>query len=405
MIISGVSRANDIKLYEERGITPNLSSLNKIINNAAKSAKQNYKRLLPPKVMSEDLYIKHWIRDAINHDIAKKSVKEFTIKETPDELKASLDFFLIYPPELQNEVRREIQAAPSSERNKIWDNFNLSYEEIEKVFISLTIQRNNSVVRPTYKNFLDFKLTLFRIPIDAFEYFVSNKSELIAFCQSKLPTNVKSNEYFFSEFAKPCYLCLLPDFPFKSLDEVLSCFFEEHQALKKYKKKIKIKFAKYSRVEYKKESDTFEIQIRQENANLRHQAIDLIHELSHVVSSLEDYKKDILPGERGKYYQEKEAIEKELEFLKNRYPSLYKAAFGDFLQIFHRVMFEIELYKNPSQDLSKLYAQLFNRCFKGANQKQNRSYILEDYIVEMPLLTLSHAVAQATIIKDLLRNR
>ena len=64
-----------------------------------------------------------------------------------------------------------------------------------------------------------------------------------------------------------------------------------------YKSKIDISFGDSSQSRYIKEIDRFDIQINK-NQNFKHQSIDLIHELSHIIYRIECYKNEILPEEK-----------------------------------------------------------------------------------------------------------
>ena len=84
--------------------------------------------------------------------------------------------------------------------------------------------------------------------------------------------------------------------------------------------------------------------------------------------------------------------------MKKLSPEIYKARFADALRLFHSVLFQIELYKNPKQDLSKLYAKIFNRCFKEGKQKTNPLYTLDNTIVLGPLPNFPRAIAEANVL-------
>ena len=153
-----------------------------------------------------------------------------------------------------------------------------------------------------------------------------------------------------------------------------------------------------STVSYKKETDSFEITIDR-YSNTRHQIIDLIHELSHVIYYLESLSNSDDPFSKGTYIREKEAAKVESTILKKLSLSLYKALFVQNLLLLHRVLFEIEIYRKPSRDLGKVYAQIFNHCFKSADQKRNLLYLMDERIIFSPLSSLPHAVAEVNTLK------
>ncbi len=115
---------------------------------------------------------------------------------------------------------------------------------------------------------------------------------------------------------------------------------------------------------------------------------------------LEDFKTGRSPLEQGRYKSEKSAIEFELKFLKNLSADLFHAHLGDILLLLQRVLFEIDIYNNPKQDFSKLYAETFNRCFLKARQKSNYLYLLDENIVLKPLSSLPAAISYAELLLD-----
>jgi len=130
--------------------------------------------------------------------------------------------------------------------------------------------------------------------------------------------------------------------------------------------------------------------------------MDLIHELAHVVSMLKIFKKDKHLAFMGTYYWEKLAIQIEMNFLNKYFPKLFLAKLGNILQIIHQTLFEIEIYHDPKKDPDELYAICFNRCFKGASQKNNRSYLLNQDILYHHFRLLPYAVAYTNTLTNIL---
>lgn len=313
-------------------------------------------------------------------------------------LYGSIKYYTVFPDEIRDQLKEKLYKSPVVERERVWNSFGLLFKEIEEAFIQFSTQRNEMAKTKGKPSFIEFCLDLYKIPTEDYLEFEKNIDRVIDYCNKELP-EINKTEDFYAEFGNHCYICAIQDFPFNDLEEVKEYVFNKCSNLEKEKDKINIVFDNYSQAEYKKENDSFEIKIDQ-NLNLRHKSTDLIHEMSHLINYLDllNQGKDL--KEVGVYLKEKETTQIELDLVSKISPSLYKALFGEFLSVFQRVLFEIELYKNPDQDLSKLYAQTFNRCFKGANQEVNRSYILEDRIVKQPLSSLSHAVALAKIIAE-----
>ena len=241
---------------------------------------------------------------------------------------------------------------------------------------------------------------MYKIPKSIYKLFIKDFDKIVKICHSHLSIGDNIND-FYTEFENHCYLCNLQEFCFNNLNEVKHYVSSNNKIIGAYKSKIDIAFGDSSQSSYIKETDRFKIQINK-NQNFRHQSIDLIHELSHIIYRIECYKKEILPEENGSYINELETTKIELNILKGISISIYGTIFGEFLKVFHRVLFEIEIYKNPNQDLDKIYASTFNVCFKGSNQIKNRSFILDEKIIRNPFSTLPHAIAQFRIIKQLI---
>ncbi len=386
-----------LKIYRERGLNPDIKSLIKLISRQSKLAKDQYQKLSTPKTMSEGLYVHAWVRNAVIHDI----YENIKIIRPEHEYKASIDFYLAFPNSLRKKLRKDINSATLDQRAKVWNKYKLDFKKIEKTFIALTIQRNTWAKQKGFKNFLEEKLKHYKIPRKDYELFKAQTNNLIKYCNSQLP-KIKLPSIVLTEFTKPCYLCLSTNFPFTNLEETINFVFGEYEILQKFKKKIKIKFTDYSEMSYNVQDDSFEISI-EKDTNLRHQSLAIIHELIHVVNHIESYKRGFLPSEKGNYFQEKETLKKEIPLLKKISPVFYKSIFSEFLKVFQQVLFEIELYNNPNQNLSKLYADVYNLCYPQANQKQNRSFILNKDIVEQPLSILPNAIAQSIVIKKYLK--
>lgn len=382
-------------LYNTEGISVTLKDLKEIVSKAQKSAVENYKKLKPPKLIPIDTYARLWVREALAHDLAKKTVKPVKLDKPPIDYKAIVDFHLILPPELLHKVSRKILHTSPERGEEVWNSFNLPFKEIEEKFIAATVSKNKMAQRKGFKSFLEYQMFRYKISTADYINFERNINKAVDFCTNKL-SNINTPQSFFSEFSIPCYMCLLLSFPFKDLDETFDFIAKKYKVLDKFKKKIKIRFGESSTSLYKKETDSFEIVIDR-HANIRHQVTDLTHELCHVLNNIESFQKGFLPAESSAHIREKEATVLELDILKQLSADLHQAIIGQFLQVFCRILFEIEIYKNPNQDLSKLYAETFNRCYKGANQKKNRTYILDEKIILRPLISLPHALANVDI--------
>jgi len=310
-------------------------------------------------------------------------------KNLQGKYQASVDFLQIFPQEYQSKLQKLIWQVPASQRNKIWEDENVPYKEIEEAFIKLTEQRNTHAKEKGFKSNLEYFLSLYKISENDYAKFSDKFKKAIDYCNPVVFADKNTSADFLDEFGDHCYLCLSSDFPIENLKAAESMVNTFDSSLFPSKNEIKIveDDASFS----KRNVNFFEIHINK-NQNLRHQSVDLIHEMFH------GKNKD---NSQNKYQSEKKVVGLEIAFYKKLNTESYKALLGEFLKVFHRVLFEIELYKNPNQDLSKLYANVFNQCYKGANQSKNRSYILDDLIIRYPFLNLPHALAQAEVLSTL----
>lgn len=303
---------------------------------------------------------------------------------------ASINFLRIYPPEYQNRLQKKIWLAPISQREKKWNKEGVLYKDIEKSFIELTEQRNRQAREKGFKSNLEFFLDLYNISESEYYRLLAKFEKVLHYCHPMLSTTQdKLPPDFYAEFGNHCHICLINQFPINNLEKALTLVYKFDNKIELLKDKMKIMGDSESFTVRKK--DLYEIHVNN-NQNLQHQILDFVHEIFHLKT--DDRVKN-------KYLREKEVANLEMEFYKKYYPKTYNALFGEFLKVFHRVIFEIELYKNPNQDLSKLYANTFNRCFAGANQSKNRSYILDSLIIHHPFQNLPHFLAQIDLISNL----
>lgn len=375
-------------------------------------ASDNYDKLKDPRTMSKDLYIIHWVNTDLELDLTQKSLQLLATQNPYSNYKSSIEFFDVMPYELVSEIGRAILSqfpesnniGVSQNAKTVWEKYKLPVKKIERHFISMTKERNEFARRKGFLSQIEMAINRYQISETSFDRFVKNSEKIIEFCNKQiLSLNIRDlPNSFLSVFGSHCYLCQIPSFAFNDLNEVFEYVVRQSRILKKFQRKIKIIMGEDSHMRYRKETDDFEIMI-DKNQNIRHKTLDLIHELCHVDNLLINFSNSIDPLEQGVYVNEYLTLKKEMFLLKKISPFLYKAKFGEFLKIFHSVLFQLELYKNPAQNLNKLYANIFNKCFFGGKQKSNPLYITDKNIVLNPLKNLPHAVAQAEYIDENLK--
>lgn len=372
------------------------SELLKIIKSSSKIAEENYKKIKAPKTCSKDFYIDYWIRETIQTAYTEKVFKN-NLKSNNNFLSKTITRFTHHLSlELQSAINKKLYERRLEERRIFWESLNLPLEKINSEYKNIIIARNQAARKQGYKNFLEQSLQIQNIPKEKYNWFIINQEKVIAYC-NKTITKEKLPRDFYSEFNIPCLICLLPNFPFKSLKEVSVYLSEENKLINKYKSKLKINYTDHTNIRYIKETDSFCININR-NDNIRHQSLGLIHELGHFHCFLKSFGKEINPLVTGKYVNEKCALEFQNQTLKNLSKALYKTYLGEYLLKLRRINFELQIYDNPKSNLSRLYAESFNNCFLDANQKDNPLYLLDTDIVLKPLASLANVIAETEII-------
>lgn len=386
-----------------------LTDLKNLAQKTAEEAKKNYSQLTKPKICSLQAYIHLWVRESLDREFTLKTLRKVDLKKSSKDphSRALASFFYHLPLELMPHLKKRVFNAPFPKRQKIWQEFDLPLAEIEKNFKKVVLIRKKEVKRMGYSSFINNPLEKYKIPQKSYNQFIENIDQLIKNLNQQLPKIKNLPPWFYSEFNLPCFICQLPSFPFRSLEEVFNFVAKEHPLLKKFQKKIKIKIGgKNTFTLYEKKRDIIKINL-EKGVNIRHQAILLIHELGHAVSFLEylGQGRDLL-FVGGKYGAEKEAIKVETNLLKKASYQLYRASLGEVLLFpFRNTLFEIKLYQNPNQDLSKLYARSFNRCFLEAKQKKNPLYLLEEHFIISPFSHLPHAIARYHVLSKEIKNK
>jgi len=383
--------------YELQIKSFNPKELKRLILKASWEAENSYEKLAEPKTCDLDTYIGIYVEKTVDKNFASKTIREISLKNPSSPFRASANFFSTYPLELQDALMKKIYDAKPEDREKVWKDLKVPMKGIEKKFVKMIISRVRLARSKGYSDYVDMLLDKYKISNSDYKCFLGDINKAIEFCNLQLPGDDSFPDWFYSNYNLPCFICRLPEFPFTSFDDAIEFVAKKHRILSKFKNKINITLGNDSKMNYEKETDSFKITIERRE-NKRHRIVDLIHELGHVIDYLMCFKRGISPLERGGYIREREAARIEFALLKKVSPDLYKASLAGVLLTLRRVLFEIELYKNPDQDLSKLYAETFNRCFKKAKQKSNPLYILDERIIARPFSTLPHAVASVNVL-------
>lgn len=392
-----------LETYEGLGVLVNGERLRIVAKKTAKTALSRYSKLKKPKACTANVYVLLYTKEALSRWFYIKNSREVetsSIKSKDSRVFANFNdiFPLALIPYLNSEMRRNTPSA----NEKFWKEFKFNIGEIEKRFTAITVYRNKIAVSQGHESYVEMWLKNYKIPKTEYELFIKDIDTIINYSQKQLPA-VKLPDWFYSEFSRPCFMCRLPLFPFDSLDKTFEYIASRTPAINKYRSKISIRRKKssVSKAGYRTKNDTFVVTINKDQ-NLKHQCVDLIHEIGHTHYFIELFKKNLMPSDVGQYNNEKKAYEFEMKITKSISGDLYKSIFSDFLLQFRQTLFEIELYRNPNQNLSQLYAKTFNKCFAGAKQKSNPLYLLEESIVAKPLSTLPHAIAQASLVRKLI---
>jgi len=379
------------------------SDLRGLIRDTAKEAKQNYHNLEEPRTCKLNVYTDFWVRQVVSRDFAKKAAKNISFNDSPTSFRASVEYYSLFPYEMHSELRRRLFNTKLTERSGVWESFHLPVKKIEENFKKMATERIGFARRKGYETYIDMHLDIYGIQQSDYQEFISKADKILEYVNQQLPKVNKKPSQFYSIFNLPCFVCELPSFPFKAHSEVVNFVAKNNKLLDKFKQRIVIKEGEISEMVYKKKTDSFEIILDQDD-NHRHKILDLIHELGHVILYLQYFSKDVNPLKKSVCRREKEVFKIELSNLKRMSRSLYHAMLGTEIPLlFKRILFEIELYTNPKQNLSKLYAKTFNRCFKKAKQKENPLYLLDREVVLAPFLSLPHTIACATVLSGLIK--
>ncbi len=390
--------------YKKEGVKVDSTRLYRLAQRETRKARKLFKKLPEPKTCNLFTYVTYWIKETIVKDFTHKTLKKVNMTDTnankDDFAKAVNVYFSILPlDKLKNMHLKIISTDLSySKRKTTWQKSQSLLKQLEKPFVNLIVSRNKFACQKGYGQYTDLILANSQIPKSNYKYFIKNIDKVINSIHKELPKFPNLPYWFYSKVNMPCFICQISSFPKLTIpEEVIDIVGGECPVLDQFKNKIFVEFGNNAKIKYCKEKDGFKITIHK-TYNQCHQTIELIHELGHAITMLEDFKKgkDPLPAKR--YRTEKSAINIQLNILKSLSPMIFQTHLGSILNAFHQVLFELAVFANPEQNFPKLYAEIFNRCFPHAKQKTNRLYLLDEDIILKPLSSLPHVIAYTELL-------
>lgn len=251
--------------YHTEGLELGVPEFEKLVLGGIQKARVSYKKLKEPRILPFEVYTRLWIRELLDRDFSRKSLRSFKPLKPPVDLRNTGLFVQLMHPLLVRKLYKKIYDAPPKARENMWKSINLSVDEIEKRFVNMVRERNRTNKYKGFISTVDFYLKMYKIPKSDYWNFLKNVNKVIEYCNSQLPNDRNLPEWFYSEFNNyPCFVCRLSSFPFKNLDDVFKKMNQKYKSLSEFKKKIKIRERDVasSYVIYKKESDEFEIVIK-----------------------------------------------------------------------------------------------------------------------------------------------
>lgn len=265
------------------------SSLLRLIQKSSKEAKSVYRKLKSPKTCSLGLFVDIWVRKKVSRDLSERT---FHLNKLPLSFDQAIEgYFSLLPFKKIYELEEKIFESFPQKRKEIWKSYNLPTKEIEQRFSKVAAERNKIAKKRGYQTYTELFLEKYKISYAEYAEFIKNAEKAIQICNRFLPDTRNTPRWFYSEFNIPCFICRMPSFPVKSFDEVFNNVCKTFKILARFREKIDIRAGEDSHTYYCVRSDRFRIIIAKD-VNLRHQLVDLIHELSHVILNLKNFRKE-----------------------------------------------------------------------------------------------------------------
>jgi hypothetical protein len=385
-------------LFQSEKVKIPRKDLMSLANISIDKAVINFNKLKSPKICSDlETYVNFWLREEFEIFYLEKSIKKINFNNPADKkdeyLVAMRNIISLLSPESINLKYQQLFGQSSFEnRRKIFHQYEPLLKKLKKPFAELVKSRNFFAKKQGYKDFLSLKIQKDKIPLGEYKFFLKNVSEVIKFLNSQLPEVKNLPDWFYDPLNQPCLLCKIPFKDFETPEEIIKYVVKLYPQLKLHVPKIRLSYGEGANMRYLKEQDIFSVNIRK-NINKRHQMVDVIHELGHVIYFIDGFTENEDLLKQGSYVAEKAAIKMVLKTLNSLNPLLLHAYYLDLLLVIYRTLFELETLKNPNQNYDLLYAKLFNKCVIKTSQKSNPLYLLDERIIFQPLTSLKTAVA------------
>jgi len=385
--------------YASEGVFVLKKELVSRLKGLMKDAKGHYVGMSGKRLVALAVYVQYWVEEEM--------LKDFVVKTTRSVARGSaLDRFLGYVPlGKDDEWRSKIYGFKEyGERVRVWKSLRLPVSEIEASFRGLVRERNGLAVKKGFHSYVEMAADYAKMPRDGIDGYEQKQIDVVRGINERILDYLEKEKIvlpmnFLSELNEPCYLCLLAkkdDYKLSLVGE-LDDLVSSSPALSRVADRIRLIKGDGSSMRYVKELDCFEVKVS-DRLNSLHQTTELIHELGHITGYLKFFDEGVNPSAVGKYVNEKEAVTFQRMVLSRRPERMFLGVLGEVLWLLRRTNFEIGLYRNPDQDLSRLYALTFNRCFQGASQVSNSGWLLDRRVTMLPLTSLSQAVAWVDVL-------
>lgn len=382
--------------------------LKKLVRQLAEKAEREYLGIREAVAMKREVYVSGWVREELTKNVNRYSYTRISqtsgYKKVHQQIvEAVSNYFSIKGVDslvLDPLKHDQLISGKYEDREKRWEKLDLPINQMEKNFVELAKARIQSIKTINKLRYIDFLLMRIGATKDDYHYFLENIDQIIKEYNDRLPTINNLPDWFYGNFNHPCLICRLNDFPLDSLEQTVDYFADKYEEIERNRNRIEIKFnnGDGAWMRYLKEIDRFEISLDKNVKVKRHQIMSLIHELSHVVALLKRFSGGVDWMKGGKFEAEKEALVIEKDVLMSLSKDLYGASLVGNLMTLRQTIFELEIYERPNQDLAKLYAETFNRCFREGRQERNDLYLINRSVIMEPLKGLPHCLVMPSVV-------